>query len=403
MRDYKEVLSIIENSRRFGKAPGYDVTQKVLKKLNYSTEKIKYIHVAGTNGKGSTCAFLSSIARKAKIKTGTFTSPHLIDFEERICVDGKLISKEDVVRLGNYLLDIDFCTELTMFDYCLAMALLYFKEQECELMIIETGLGGALDSTNAIGVPEVSIITKIGFDHMAILGESLSEIAQEKAGIIKKDSYVIMEQQEAEAKAVLLDKISKIKPRGYEFAEECLIKRMSELNLKMQGVHQWENAAVAYLAAKQLGISEDDIIYGLEEATWAGRMEIISKSPFLLVDGAHNGHGVMALKESLMTIYPGEKFHFVMGVMADKDYREMVEYLLPLALDFATVTPESSRALQARDLAEFIQSKGIRAGQIENVDKIKENLKSDAKNIAFGSLYFIGEIKAFFQNEQYIK
>ena len=359
--------------------------------------------MAGTNGKGSTCAFLSSIARKAKIKTGTFTSPHLIDFEERICVDGKLISKEDVVRLGNYLLDIDFCTELTMFDYCLAMALLYFKEQECELMIIETGLGGALDSTNAIGVPEVSIITKIGFDHMAILGESLSEIAQEKAGIIKKDSYVIMEQQEAEAKAVLLDKISKIKPRGYEFAEECLIKRMSELNLKMQGVHQWENAAVAYLAAKQLGISEDDIIYGLEKATWAGRMEIISKSPFLLVDGAHNGHGVMALKESLMTIYPGEKFHFVMGVMADKDYREMVEYLLPLALDFATVTPESSRALQARDLAEFIQSKGIRASQIENVDKIKENLKSDAKNIAFGSLYFIGEIKAFFQNEQYIK
>lgn len=395
MRDYKAVLDIIENSRRFGKEPGFEVTKKVLKVLDYPADGIKYVHVAGTNGKGSTCAFLSCIAKEAGIRTGTFTSPHLIDFEERIAVDGKLISKNDVIRLGNYLLDIDFGTELTMFDYCLAMALLYFKEKGCELMIIETGLGGALDSTNAIGRPEVSVITKIGFDHTAILGDTLAEIAKEKAGIIKKGSYIVMEQQEAEAKKVLLDTIEAIKPVAYEFVKDELINKMREIGLKMQGVHQWENASAAYLAARYLGIEENTIIKGLKDATWAGRMEIVNEKPFLLVDGAHNGHGVMALRESLMNLYPGEKFHFIMGVMADKDYKEMVELLLPLALDFATITPESDRALQAKDLADFIESKGIKVREIGTVDKIYENLYSDGKNIAFGSLYFIGEIKDF--------
>lgn len=393
LKEYSEVLEIIENSRRFGKLPGYDVTKQVLKILDYPSKDIPYVHIAGTNGKGSSCAFLSSIMRKAGIKTGTFTSPHLVDFEERITVDGAMIPKEDVVRLGKYLLNIDFGVELTMFDYCLAMAVLYFKEQECELMIIETGLGGKLDSTNALGVPEVSVITKIGFDHMAILGDTLTKIAREKAGIIKSDSYVVLEQQEEEAKQELISVINRIKPVGYEFVSDGLIELMSGLEMKMLGVHQWENAAVAYAAARRLGVDEAAIIDGIRTATWGGRLEIVSEEPFFLLDGAHNGNGVEALRNSLETLYPGEKFHFIMGVMADKDYKDMVEHLLPLALDFATVTPESTRALQAAELADFIRAKGISVRTIDNVASIFEGLSKNDRTVAFGSLYFIGEIK----------
>lgn len=407
---YEEVKTKIENARRFGRLPGVEVTREMLKQLGHPAAHIPYIHVAGTNGKGSVCAFLTSILRMAGYRVGTFTSPHLVDFEERITVDGRMIAKERVRQLGEELLAYDFGVEPTMFDYCLAMALQYFDQQSCDVMVIETGLGGRLDSTNAIGVPRVSVITKIGFDHMAILGDTLAQIASEKAGIIKDGSALVLQRQEQEAMLVLQGEAAKHALNSVRIVDDEVLTLVSSFHMRLQGVHQLENAAAAILASeiflKEDGrkLPEEALRSAVEQTVWPGRMEVVCREPFFMVDGAHNGHGVHALAESLKSMYPGEKFHLVMGVMADKDYADMVEELLPLALDFRTVTPESSRALQAGQLADFIRSKGVPVDSCADVAAMLTDILSDEqrshKTIAFGSLYFIGEIKALLRDKK---
>ena len=407
MRTYEEVIRQIENTHRFGNLPGVEVMEHVLKQLAGINGKLPFVHIAGTNGKGSVCAFMTEIFRKSGLKAGAFISPHVVVFEERISVNGQMISREDVARLGNKLLDTDFGVNLTMFDYCLAMALMYFTEQDCDIVVIETGLGGRLDSTNAIGLPLATVITKIGYDHVAILGDKLEDIAREKAGIIKTGSRVFSELQEEEAEAVIRDAADKCQVQ-LTFVTKEEIEAASKYNLRLLGVHQWENAAVAKLAAEyvlekfinaavtdgnKLKKNESEIISALRETVWQGRMEILSQKPFFMVDGAHNGHGVLALRDSLKTLYPCEKFHMIMAVMADKDYKAMVEELLPYAEDFVAVNMDNSRALQAKDLAEFINSRGVKADCVDSVEEALKTLREDAKNLAFGSLYFIGEIK----------
>lgn len=407
MRTYEEVIRQIENTHRFGNLPGVEVMEHVLKQLAGINGKLPFVHIAGTNGKGSVCAFMTEIFRKSGLKAGAFISPHVVVFEERISVNGQMISREDVARLGNKLLDTDFGVNLTMFDYCLAMALMYFTEQDCDIMVIETGLGGRLDSTNAIGLPLATVITKIGYDHVAILGDKLEDIAREKAGIIKTGSHVFSEQQEEEAEAVIRDAADKCQVQ-LTFVTKEEIEAASKYNLSLLGAHQWENAAVAKLAAEyvlekfinaavtdgnKLKKNEPEIISALRETVWQGRMEILSQKPFFMVDGAHNGHGVLALRDSLKTLYPCEKFHMIMAVMADKDYKAMVEELLPYAEDFVAVNMDNSRALQAKDLAEFINSRGVKADCVDSVEEALKTLRADTKNLAFGSLYFIGEIK----------
>lgn len=419
---YEEVLDQIEHQRRFGNRPGAEVSALMLEKLGRPQQNMSVIHIAGTNGKGSVSAFLCSILKEAGIRTGMFTSPHLVDFRERICVDGQMISREEVTKLGNMLLEEDFGTVPTMFDYCLAMALLYYRDRQCQAAVIETGLGGRLDSTNAIGVPEVTVVTKIGYDHMAVLGDTLDKIASEKAGIIKKGTKLVLESQEKDAMDVLLETaekeaVTEIKIADMHDVTECRYEngrqyfsyqKYKNLEMAMLGVHQYENAAAAILAAeiflKDRGISDEKAEYyireGIKKTRWEGRMEILSREPFFMVDGAHNGNGVAALAESLRTLFPGEKFHFVMGVMADKNYEEMIEELLPLALDFKTVTVESERALAAQELSEKIRAKGIcDAGLLHSFDELMPGrLDAAHKTIAFGSLYFVGEIEKYFQD-----
>lgn len=413
---YEEVIDTIQNSRRFGNLTGVEIMPRMLDALGNPQEGMRIIHIAGTNGKGSVSAFLCSILRKAGKKVGVFTSPHLVDFRERICVDGEMIAKDAVQEYGNYLLEQDFGVSPTMFDYCLAMALLHFKDEACDVVILETGLGGKLDSTNAVGIPEVTVITKIGYDHMAILGDTLEEIAEEKAGIIKSGTALVIESQESEVLSVFLEKAEQVGTRvcrvvGPENFSECRYEageqkfcfgEYGELRMRMLGVHQYENAAVAIMAAEEFlrdSISLDCVRAGVYDTYWKGRMEILRKKPFLMVDGAHNSNGVSALKKSLMQLFPGEKFHFIMGVMADKDYEQMIEELLPLALDFVTVTVEYERALQAEELAECIRKKGVPATSVEelSVCLATDYIKDTYKTIAFGSLYFVGEVEALFQ------
>lgn len=454
---YEEVIHIIENTRRFGKLTGYEVSKRMLEQLGNPQSGIPFVHVAGTNGKGSTTAFLCKILEQTGKKVGMFTSPHLITFEERIRINGCYIPKEDVTRLGNMLLEMQFDVSPTMFDYCLAMAMLYFKEQTCDIMVIETGIGGRYDSTNALGVPEMAIITKIGFDHMGVLGNTLEEIAGEKAGIIKPGCYVVTNEQQPQITDIFIENYNQVNqlkestiPIG--FAQEWeehpgtlevpdapayfkvnreAVRIAGGIPMKMPLGYQIENAATAILAASvllekwmrdgRIERTEKDIVAyirkGVSETFWKGRMEIVNENPFFMIDGAHNSHGVWALKSSLEELYPGEKFHFIMGVMADKDYEEMIDALLPLAIDFVTVTPESNRALQSKDLADCIQRKGVQARYVENMEEvirpllptsdetiiIKGDEEGQEKTVAFGSLYFIGAIEAMLEENNKVK
>ena len=444
---YEEVIHIIENTRRFGNLTGFEVSKRMLEQLGNPQSGIPFVHVAGTNGKGSTTAFLCKILEQAGKMVGMFTSPHLITFEERIRINGEYISREDVTRLGNLLLNMQFNVSPTMFDYCLAMAMLYFKEQNCDIVVMETGIGGRYDSTNALGVPEVAVITKIGFDHMAVLGNTLEKIAGEKAGIIKPGCSVVIHDQTPEVRAVLEENFCQVNsitgdrrelesvnaPKLY-VASAPDYAYVKAIPMKMSTGYQIENAATAMLTARVIfnkweregfltvgkEVQEEWIRTGIAEAFWKGRMEIVNEHPFFMIDGAHNSHGVNALANSLKELYPNEKFHFIMGVMADKDYEEMIDVLLPLAIDFVTVTPESNRALQSKDLAECIRKKGVQARYVENMeeairpllplsqgDAMMLNQKSGEtqsslaggwhKTIAFGSLYFIGAIETMLE------
>lgn len=403
---YEEVREKIENSHRFGNLPGVEVTGRMLNILGQPQDGLPFIHVAGTNGKGSTCAFLNSILTEAGLRVGCFTSPHLFDLEERIMIGNQMISKADVTRLGNQLLSLDYGVIPTMFDYCLVMAVLYFREKKCDVAIMETGLGGRLDSTNALGKPAVAVINRIGYDHMAILGNTLEEIAEEKAGILKSGVQTVFAPQDDDALAVLLQHA-----KGMLVTKEDM-EQVAAMKPGLQGAYQLENGAAAMLAARVLREEskipmlgemteesfEKAIHVGIQRAVWPGRMEILSRQPFLMVDGAHNSNGIHALRTSLEQMYPQERFHFVMGVMADKDYEEMIEELLPLAIDFVTVTPETNRALQGEELAVKIRKRGIPARSVRNIEEVPYLLSEKEKNIALGSLYFIGELRVLWKN-----
>ncbi|MCR4831328.1 MAG: bifunctional folylpolyglutamate synthase/dihydrofolate synthase [Pseudobutyrivibrio sp.] len=394
---YEEIVNIIDNKHRFGKACGRDVTGEFMEVLGHPEDKMKIIHIAGTNGKGSVAAFVSSILQAAsfsskdKFKVGLFTSPHLIEYTERIQVDGKQISKDDVKRLGEKLLGIEMKLEPTMFDYWLAMAMLYFKEQGVNYVVLETGLGGAKDSTNGLSYPPmVCAITSIGLEHTQYLGDTLEKIAGEKAGIIKSGVPVVIGQMPDEARDVIIQRCQGL---GCKYFLTNEIDENTKLGLF--GKYQRKNAAVAEAVVKclDLDLNKEIIKTGLANASWQGRMQIISKDPFVLVDGAHNPSGVKALYDSLALEFPNEDFSFIMAVMADKDYLEMAQIISPVANRIFTVTVESERALQAKDLADAINGIGIEAYNCDSYDvALKEAKKYENRIIVFGSLYFIGEI-----------
>ena len=275
---YEEVLDQIEHQRRFGNRPGAEVSALMLEKLGRPQQNMSVIHIAGTNGKGSVSAFLCSILKEAGIRTGMFTSPHLVDFRERICVDGQMISCEEVTKLGNMLLEEDFGTVPTMFDYCLAMALLYYRDRQCQAVVIETGLGGRLDSTNAIGVPEVTVVTKIGYDHMAVLGDTLDKIAAEKAGIIKKGTKLVLESQKKDAMDVLLETAEKEAVTEIKIADMHDVTECRYENEDLQEIEQETVEKKMELQRVMVTQSSDS---GEKEKTLAEKQEAAEKLSLL--------------------------------------------------------------------------------------------------------------------------
>ena len=286
---YEQVVNTIDNKRRFGKACGRDVTIEFLKTLGHPDLGMHFIHIAGTNGKGSVAAFVSSILQAASFasakpfKVGLFTSPHLIEYTERIQIDGKQISKEDVTRIGQQLLEYKLDLEPTMFDYWLAMALIYFKEQQVDYVVLETGLGGNKDSTNGLTqLPDVCAITSIGLEHTQYLGNTLAAIAGEKAGIIKPGVPVVIGQMDDEASSVIEAKAAEL---GCKLIKADTVDK--DVKLGLFGGYQRNNAAVAVEVVKALSLDVDNqtIETGLANARWDGRMQVISENPFILIEG----------------------------------------------------------------------------------------------------------------------
>lgn len=406
---YEEIVEQIQSKRRFGQACGREVTEEMMERLGHPEKGMQILHIAGTNGKGSTAAFVSSILQAADFVVGRFTSPHLVCFRERICVNGAMISEEDVVRLGEQLLHLEMDLEPTMFDMCLAMAILYFKEKECDYVVLETGLGGAKDSTAGLReVPVVTGFTNIGFDHTNILGDTMEKIAAEKAGVLKKGTVAVLGKMEKSARDVIEAKADSLSVKTVNV--DNLLTKISTWKIPLNGVFQRDNAALAVgmveaLFNKDSGylFDKDEIMKrGISAATWPGRMEILSQNPFVMVDGAHNPQGVEALFNSLTSMYPEEQFIFLMGVMADKDYLEMIEQMIPIGERFLTVTVESERSLQGAELARQICERGCSATPYSNVEEALSvgmdiSRETGCRLIIFGSLYFVGEIKHILQ------
>lgn len=396
---YEDIIEQIQNTSRFGKACGKDVTFEMMKYLGNPESSMKVIHIAGTNGKGSVAAFLTSMIMNVPgLKVGTFTSPHLIDFRERIMVNGEMIPKQKVKKYGQYLLNAPMHLSPTMFDYCLGIAILYFAECKCDFVILETGLGGTKDSTRGLMVtPAVSVITNIGLEHTEILGSDIETIASEKAGILRSGTVAVLGKMAPEALSVITDRCDSLGV-PYSVADELLD---DSVELGLFGNYQRQNATTAAYAAKRLQQifpsifkSQNFIEKGLRDARWPGRMEIVSKKPFIMLDGAHNPHGVKALCDSLKAAFPEEKFTFICCVMKDKDYETMIDLTGEIAARYIAMDIAYGRTLAKEKLAETIGSKGYVVSTAESVMTAVEQAKeNEEKIIICGSLYFIGDAK----------
>jgi dihydrofolate synthase/folylpolyglutamate synthase len=410
---YREMLSRIYGLGRFGIRPGLERIRTILKALSDPQDGLQVIHVAGTNGKGSTAAFLASILAAAGYRVGLFTSPHLIAFPERIRVNGSELAEEDVLRLAGKVLS-SAPRDATFFEIVTAMAYLAFAEQGVGPAIMEVGMGGRYDATNAAsGV--LSVITPIALDHCQYLGEDIGSIALQKAGVIKPGRPVVSAPQTAEALTVVREQCARLRSplhlHGTDFSAEWTDGFISysgpEWDLAgikpgIPGRYQSVNAAAALNAAELLGrsllpLSAADALRGIEEARWPGRMELFPGAPRILLDGAHNPAGAAALAESLREI-PRRSLVLLLGMAGDKDAAGILSRLLPMADRIIAVTPAIPRGLPSAMLADHCSRLGYDAEDGGSVTEGLENAvaKADPHDLVVvcGSLFAVGEARA---------
>lgn len=420
--NYEEALAYIHNVAWMGKKPGLHRMTELLEKMGNPQKELKFIHVAGTNGKGSTCAMMVSVLKEAGYKTGMFTSPYIHVFNERIQINGQMISNENLIEIVEFVKSfVDETIENpTVFELITLIGMEYFRRQRCDIVVLEAGIGGLLDSTNIIDTPEAAVITSIGFDHTGMLGTTIAEIAEQKAGIIKENTDVIFWNRDENARKAVESACEQTNSRLYCPDYETLIgksfdltgqtfdyKGYKDLRIPLLGRYQLENAAIAVtvlevLQNKGYAIETKHICEGLAKAGWIGRFELLSKEPVIIVDGSHNPPGMKATAESLKMHFPRQKITFIIGVMADKELDKMMAYILPLAKEFLSVTPDNPRAMKAEVLAEYLQGKGAKAEAFDTVEKAcKEAVVCAGKDgivCALGSLYLVDEVEKGLQN-----
>ena len=401
-----------------GSIPGLGRTQGLLEKMGNPQDSLKYVHIAGTNGKGSTAAMTASILRKAGYRTGLYTSPYIYRFHERIQIDGEQISDEDLVAVTEYVKPLaDSMKETpTEFELVCCIAFEYFKRKQCDIVVLEVGMGGEFDATNVIKTPEVAVITNIGLDHTDYLGSTVEQIARTKAGIFKDGGSAVIYRGtpsvEAVFEAVCAQRNMGLKKADFEGLKlhshglegqvfDCGARK--GLKLPLLGDHQLHNAAVVLgiadtLIEKGWSISEQNIYDGIRDVTWPGRFDIVSRDPLFIIDGGHNPQCIEALVKNIEDYLTGRNVIALTGVLADKDYGDMYKPVMPYIEQFVCVTPPNPRRLIAAELAEHLQNVGAKATACdtipEGVKKAMELAGSDGVVLCFGSLYTIGDIRS---------
>lgn len=418
--DFLEAQNYLEKVRsQKGIVLGLDTMRHLMAKLNNPQDKVKFIQIAGTNGKGSTAAYLTSILSEAGIKVGRYTSPAVFSSTEQYFACGSCISESEYAKgmtaVAEAAASLDGETP-TAFEQETALAFWYFAKKGCELAILEAGLGGDMDATNIVTTTVCSIITSISMDHCRILGNKISEIAAHKAGIIKPGAPVIcIEQKEdamepirAAAKAadtplyeVHRDEVRQI----FSDKRESIVffREFENLHLKMLGSCQPENAALAVQAASVLSrsypIEKKHIYDGIEKTRWGGRFELHSGSPDIILDGAHNPDGIRRLRESVNQMFGAVPICYVCGVLADKDYEKEIEILFGRASNVFTVTPPSPRAMKSTDLKAAIKKRfsQLKVTSFDSEDGIEKAMEAAVSQnnpvVVCGTLTILARVK----------
>ena len=431
---YKEATEYLESLQQYGCVPGLESIGQLCAYLNNPQDGLKFVHIAGTNGKGSVLAYVSTVLTTAGYKVGRYISPTITDYRERFQIDGKMISKQGFCKYLEPVKDaagrmvLDGKPHPTPFEVETALAFLYFLDKKCDIVVIETGMGGSMDATNIIKTPVCAAITSISMDHMDQLGTSLEEIATNKAGIIKKGCFVVSAVQQPEAARVIeataaekdcslciadSKKATQIK---YGLTKQSFnYGKYKKLEIGVSGRYQIDNAVIAVeiidaLLTRGFPVPEEALYEGLVRTKWPGRFEIIGQKPLFIVDGAHNEDAALKLAQSIGFYFTNKRIIYIMGVLRDKDYNKVISATYSLAKHIITVTPTvGKRALNGYELAqavkEYHDSVTASDSLIEAVELayLLAGNDKDSVVIAFGSLSFIGELTNIVEHRDMIR
>ena len=419
----EEALTYIHSVCWKGSIPGLGRTQELLAKMGNPQNQLQFVHIAGTNGKGSTAAMTASILRQAGYRVGLYTSPYIFRFHERMQVDGQCISDEELAEITEFVKPLaeSMADHPTEFELVTCIAMEYFKRHHCDVVSLEVGMGGELDSTNVILPPLVAVLTNIGLDHTEFLGDTLEKICETKSKIIKPGSIAVTYREKPSVEAVIEARCREVGARWMpaDFDAIHLISASLEgqifdwgpyekLHLPLLGQHQLYNAAVVLtivnaLREKGLPISDEAVRTGIASVSWPGRFELVARNPLFIVDGGHNPQCIEALVNNVRDYLNGRTLTILTGVLADKDYSDMYADMAQYAACFVTVTPPNPRALEAKDLAAYLSRYGKPVQAAETVEAgvalAKELAGPEGVVLAYGSLYMVGDIEAAARGE----
>lgn len=424
----KQTEEYIESLGQYGSVLGLENMQRLCEKLEIPLDELKVIHIAGTNGKGSTLAFISTILKEAGYKVGRYISPTISEYRERIQIRGRMITWKDLCLYMSRLKAV--CEEIVMegfshptsFEVETALGFLYFYEKQCDIIVLETGLGGKLDATNVLPKPMVSVLTSISMDHMAFLGNTLSQIAENKCGIIKEGCPVVSQVQHEEAMEVI-QKVCQKKQAPLWVVDESKISKVKYGLLKQKfsykdyrpceiglaGTYQIKNAALALEVIEQLKklgykIGDKAVLQGLQNTQWQGRFTVIGQKPFFIVDGAHNEEASKQLAQSIEFYFTNKKIIYIMGVLKDKEYKKIISNTYSLAQQIITVkTPNNERAMDAYELAKEVAKYHNKVTMADSLEEAVEMAylmaDKDSVILAFGSLSYLGRLTAIVEKK----
>lgn len=418
----EQAIEYLYSRLKFGSIPGLERMEALCELVGNPQDKLRFVHVGGTNGKGSTCTMVAGMLQNAGYKTGLFTSPYVIDFRERIQINGEMIDPDELGAIVEELvplvaqLDSQGITP-TEFEVLTVVSLVYYQRHSCDFVVLEVGLGGLCDSTNIIKNPDVCVITSVSYDHTHILGETIEEIAFQKSGIIKNNtSVVIYPQPFKEAQKIISETANNKNCRVYQVEEASIVPVESDMSgslfmykghtvkVSLVGEHQLYNAATAFetgLALIDCGVKldTDNILYGIENAHIAARTQVVSKKPLVVIDGGHNPDGVAALCKNLVTVFSGKSITAIIGMMADKDVDESAKLLAPLCDRIFTVTVDNPRSMKADELKDVFLRYNSDVRSFDNIglalDEIGGTIGDDEMLLICGSLYLASEANNF--------